>query len=225
MKLGGEQTMTNFIAWTIAIAAIIGLGFGHENVAKLFGFSETQITAAQELRQHLSGKTQKTIDNGDITIQQYEKQIQEVKDKLIRAKVIRKTYAAKLQTKQTELADIEKSQPASEQIKLLRESIQNIESFLIGAQQIEEKLETTLKKMVTQLEITKSKIETLKTKSEILKIQTEFQEYSKLESDIKINARLIEKATEDLMQTIYTLQAQQEIEQQLHKLESTLVHK
>ncbi len=212
--------MTNFIAWIVILGTVIGLVFGNEEIAKLFGFTETQITTAKELRQHLTGTIQKTIDKGDVTVQQYEKQIQDVKDKLIRVKVIRKTYAAKLQTKQTELADLEKSQPASEQIKLLQESIQDIEQLLNEAKQLEEKLETTLKRMVVQLEIIKSKIETLKTKSEILKIQTEFQEYSRLESDIKVNAQLIEKATEDLMQTIYTLQAQQEIEQQLRKLES-----
>jgi len=211
--------LPHWIAYVMLLAAIIGLGFGYEEVAKLFGFSEMQIATAKELRQRLSGNIQKVIGNGNIATEKYESRIQDVKDKLIRVKVIRKNYEFKLQSKQAELTEIEKLQTTSERAKITYDTIQEIEKLLADVQNIEHKLETILKAMITHLDTVQLKIATLKTKLEMLKIQAEIREYAGLESDIKLNAGWIEQATADLNQTIYTLEAQQEIEQFLHQLE------
>ncbi len=211
--------LPHWIAYVMLLAAIIGLGFGYEEVAKLFGFSEMQIATAKELRQRLSGNIQKVIGNGNIATEKYESRIQDVKDKLIRVKVIRKNYEFKLQSKQAELTEIEKLQATSERAKITYDTIQDIEKLLADVQNIEHKLETILKTMITHLDTVQLKIATLKTKLEMLKIRAEIREYAGLESDIKLNAGWIEQATADLNQTIYTLEAQQEIEQFLHQLE------
>jgi chromosome segregation ATPase len=200
--------MTRWLIGVFILAAILGLGFGNKDIA-----------AADVLRERLGEQLEKTIGKGDIAIKQYENNIQDVKDKLIRVKVARKTYEPKLQAKQTELAKLEDAQAEPERIEAARSIITPMETLLSQLQETETTLETTLKKLVANLDIVKMKIEVLESKIEMMKIQAEIENYSVQESEVQAADSLLSQVIESLNQEIYTLQAQQEAERVIKQVE------
>ncbi len=52
----------------------------------------------------------------------------------------------------------------------------------------------------------------------MLKIQVEIQDYTKEQTDIHLNDKLLEQMTSDLTRQIYTLQAQREVESVLKQV-------
>ncbi|MDD2815816.1 MAG: hypothetical protein PHP00_08765 [Thiotrichaceae bacterium] len=212
------KDIRNWVITLIVLLGLFALGSGNKELARLLGFSGTQIAAADILRQRLGDALQQAIGKGEIAIQEYENKIQDAKDKLIRIKVARKTYQPKLQATQQELVPLEHSASASEKSNLVRSSFQDMSNLLTELQQAESNLADTLKKMIDNLDTVKLKISTLQTKAEMLKIQVEIQDYTKEQTDIHLNDKLLEQMTSDLTRQIYTLQAQREVESVLKQV-------
>ncbi len=176
------------------------------------GCGEDSIATIDVVKKRITHQIQAIIGKGDIAIQKYENKIREVKDNLIKVKVSRKTFEQKLQARKISLTSLEKAGASEAKIDLLKNTIQDMETFLQQVQLAESKLEETYKKLKDNLDLVKLKVAALAAKRDMLDALRTIQEYTNIAGDIDNIGGNMDSTLEQMQKEAYAIEAEIEIE-------------
>jgi len=187
---------------------LIPLGCGEEGVA-----------AIDVVKKRITNQIQGFIGKGDIAIQKYENKIGKVRDNLIKVKVSRKSFEQKLEARKTSLVSYEQKGASEAKINLLKNTIQEMETFLQQVQTAESKLEKMLTKLIDNLDLVKIKVAALEAKRDMLDAMRTIQEYSNIEGDVDDLGGNMDNTLEEMQKEIYAIEAEIEIDNLLSQAE------
>ncbi len=176
------------------------------------GCGEDGVAAIDVVKKRITNQIQGMIGKGDIAVQKYENKIAQVRDNLIKVKVSRKSFEQKLEARKTSLASYEQKGASEAKINLLKNTIQEMETFLQQVQTAESKLEKTLKKLIENLDLVKIKVAALEAKRDMLDAMRTIQEYSNIEGDLDDIGGNMDNTLEEMQKEIYAIEAEIEID-------------
>jgi multidrug efflux pump subunit AcrA (membrane-fusion protein) len=184
------------------------------------GCSEDTTAAIDVVKKRITDQIYGLIDKGDIAIQKYENKIHQVRDNLIKVKVARNTFERKLEARQISLASQQQAGVSQAKIHLLKNLIQEMETFLQQVYDAETKLEKTLKRMLENLDLVKIKVAALEAKRSMLDALRTIQEYTNIEGDV--DGIGMDNTLEQMQKDIDAIEAEIEISNFLSQKASDL---
>lgn len=198
--------MNNLKFLFLAIILLVPLGCGEDGTA-----------AVDVVKKRITNQIQGLIGKGDIAIQKYENKIAQVKDSLIKVKVSRKSFERKLEARKASLASKIRAGASEKHIAILKNTIQEMETFLEQVRVAEEKLLKTYRQLKDNLDIVKMKVAALEAKRDMLDALRTIQQYSNIEGEIE-NVGM-DSTFENMQKEIDAIEAEIEIDTLLTQAE------
>ena len=144
------------------------------------GCGEDGNATVDVLKDRMNKRIQGWVGKGDIVIKKYDNKINTTKRNLIKVKVSHETFKRKLASRQYALAKMEKEGADEQKILILKEMIQQMESFLLQITEAEEKLRNALRTLIDNRDLVKLKVAALEAQQDMLKALQGIQEYTNM---------------------------------------------
>ena len=169
------------------------------------------------MKKNIENNIVEAIGKGDIAVQKYKNKIEATKDSLVQIKVNKRKFVDLVDSRRGKVQRLEDSNGNPTKIKILKETIIEMEKGVDQLKIAEVQVEKALGKMIANLDIVRLKVELLETKKSMLQAVASSQALIGFESDSESLGSDVESSISDLKRDEYEVQAQMEVQELVSK--------
>ena len=183
----------------------------------LVSCGDTPQASFDVMKQKIEDKIVEAIGKGDVAVQKYKNKIEETKDSLVQIKVNKRKFIDIIDSRRGKVQRLETSNGNATKIKILKETIVEMERGVEQLKIAEKNVEKALGKMIANLDIVRLKIDLLETKKSMLVAIASSQALVGFETDSESLGNDVEATISDLKRDEYEVEAQMEVQEIVSK--------
>ena len=175
------------------------------------GCGEDGMATIDVFKDRINKRLQDWVGKGDLVIKKYDNKIASTKKNLIKVKVSHGSFKRKLEGKKHSLAEMERTGANETKIAILRDTIEQMESFILQINQAEQQLTTALRTLLDNRDLVKLKVAALEAKRDMLQALQTIQDYTDIEGQVDEMGLGMDSTLNQMQNEIDTIEAEMEV--------------